>query len=101
LHPQIGDSVLQDLFFAILVSMWFLAPLAAGNAAVQPGSNPIPWMLGCWAVAGVVFAGSVFLIGPTWRKRQLGFLLGVGVAAWMITFYPMAETFWAVVGVPK
>jgi hypothetical protein len=130
LHPQIGDSVLQDLLFAILVSMWFLAPLAAlfwfswraavfgplafaclgvfplamlaaGNAAVQPGSNPIPWMLGRWAVAGVVFAGSVFLIGPTWRKRQLGFLLGVGVAAWMITFYPMAETFWAVVGVPN
>jgi hypothetical protein len=130
LHSQIGDSVLQDLLFAILVSLWFLAPLAAlfwfnwraavfgplaflclgvfpltmlaaGNSAWQPGPSPIPFMLTCWAVAAAVFVVSVYLIGPTWRKRQLGFLLGVGVAAWMITFYPMAETFWAVVGMPK
>ena len=122
--------MLQYLLSAILVSLWFLAPLAAlfwfhwraavfgplafcslgvfpfamlaaGNAAVQPGSNPIPLMLACWAVAGAVFATSIYLIGPTWGKRHLGFLLGVGVTAWMITFYPMAETFWAVVGMPR
>ena len=122
--------MLQDLLFAILASLWFLAPLlvllwfnwraavfgplafgclgvfplamlAAGNAAVQPGSNPLPLMLACWGVAAVVLVVSFYLIGPTWRKRQLGFLLGAGVAAWMITFYPMAETFWAVVGMPS
>jgi len=118
------------MLFAILASLWFLAPLAAlfrfnwraavfgplaffclgvfpltmlaaGNSAWQPGSNPLPLMLACWAVAGVVLVISVYLIGPTWGKRQLGLLLGAGVAAWMITFYPMTETFWAVVGMPK
>jgi hypothetical protein len=130
MHLQPGVRVLQDLLFAILASLWFLAPfaallwlnwraavfgplafgclgvfplamLAAGNAAVQPGSNPLSLMLACWAVAAVVLVVSVYLIGPTWGKRQLGFLLGAGVAAWMITFYPMTETFWAVVGMPE
>jgi hypothetical protein len=127
---QTGDRVLQDLLLAILVSLWFLAPLAillrfnwraavfgpvaficlgvfpltmlaAGNSGWHPGPSPIPFMLACWAVAAVVFVVSVYLIGPTWGKRHLGFLLGTGVAIWMITFYPMAETFWAVVGTPK
>jgi hypothetical protein len=130
MHFQPGVRVLQDLLSAILASLWFLAPLvlllrfnwraavfgplafgclgvfplamlAAGNAAVQPGSNPIPLMLAYWAVAGVVLVVSFYLIGPTWGKRHLGFLLGAAVSAWMITFYPMAETFWAVIGMPK
>jgi hypothetical protein len=91
--------VLQDLLFAILASLWFLAPLAAlfwfnWRAAV----------FGCWDVGQTPELCSQCLYSssaPPGAKGSSGFLLGAGVAAWMITFYPMAETFWAVVGMPK
>ena len=80
--------MLQDVLLAILVSLWLLAPLgallwfnwlvavfgplafvclgvfplamwAAGNSGWQPGGNRIPFMLACWAVAGVVLVVSV------------------------------------------
>lgn len=122
--------MLQDILLATLASLWLLAPLgalfwfnwraaifgplafaclgvfplamfAAGNSGWQPGGSPIPFMLGCWAVAAAVLVVSLRLMGPTWGHRLLGFLLGIAVSAWMLTFYPAAETFWAVVGTPR
>jgi hypothetical protein len=105
--------VLQDILIAIVASIWLLAPLgallwfnwraavfgplafvclgvfplamfAAGNSAWQPGgSNSI-----------------VRLMGHTWGRRLVGFLLGMAVSTWMLTFYPAASSFWSTVGTP-
>lgn len=57
-------------------------------------------MLLSWAVASAVLVVSLYKLGSTGPRRLAGFLLGVVVSSWMITFYPMAETFWSVVGTP-
>jgi hypothetical protein len=122
--------VLQDLLFATLASLWLVAPLgalfwfnwraaifgplafaclgvfplamfAAGNSGWQPGGSLIPFMLGCWVVAAAVLVVSLRLMGPRWGHRLLGFLLGIAVSAWMLIFYPAAETLWSVVGTPR
>lgn len=122
--------MLQDLLIAIASSIWLLAPLgallwfnwraavfgplafaclgvfplamfAAGNSGWQPGgSNPIVFMLMCWAVAAAVLVVSVRFMGRTWGRRLVGFLLGMAVSAWMLTFYPAASSFWSTVGTP-